>query len=215
MSDQNNYYYSQPPQQQGYDLQQGHQQWQPPADQYQGTGSHSYGGDQSYNQDYAQNYSHDHNSMLAHQGYQQDYSQASGYQDQYQRNPSPYVHLTDQYGATQYQHPPAHQQDPYSTAPNQYTAQAGDVAYNNSSYPPQGTDPGYNDGMQRSYSPNPPPAHSQYDNYGAAPAAHTQMNTGYPVDPAAAPFDPNDPNATQDRGLMGALAGGAVGGYAG
>ena len=42
------------------------------------------------------------------------------------------------------------------------------------------------------------------------------MPPGYAAQPGAgAPVDPNDPNAATDRGLMGALAGGAVGGYAG
>ena len=40
------------------------------------------------------------------------------------------------------------------------------------------------------------------------------MTPGYATQ-SGVPIDPNDPNATQDRGLMGALAGGAMGAYGG
>jgi hypothetical protein len=216
------YYNNQyPPQQQGYGNpgeqghqqqdhhQQGHQQqWQPPAG-----ASHGYA-DQSYNQGFEQTRAYDYNSPPP-PDYQQPYHQQGSYQaphDQYPHNQNQYAsppHEAYQHNVDQYAVP---RPEGYQHDASQYTSPP-DNAYNQQGYPTQQPDYGYNDQTQRAYQPHPPPTQTQYGDF-TSPAGHVPAypSQGYP---AGAPLDPNDPNATQDRGLMGALAGGAVGAYGG
>jgi hypothetical protein len=215
MSDQGYYNNQYPPHQQGYG-DPGAQNYNQPWQQSSGP-PHGYG-DQSYNQGYDQSRPYDYNGP-PHQNYQQPYNNPGEYQvplhEQYPQHqnqytslpPEGYQHHSDQYGAPPNTYPPH----------NQYVSSTPDSSYQNQNYPHQTPDynSGYGDQTQRGHSPYPqPPTQTQYNDY-TAPAGPPpgQTNPGYPQ--AGAPFDPNDPNATQDRGLMGAVAGGALGAYGG
>lgn len=161
---------------------------------------------------------------------------ASQYSQGYNQNrPYDYQQSPDN---QQYNQPYNNQQD-YQGVHNQYSAtdntrfsRPQDNTYNQPGPYDQSQAYGYNDQAQRAYSPNPAAQQgSQYNNnnysanynnssnqYGdpnlqsAPPILYpTQPGGGMVTDPAAAAQDPN----SQDRGFMGAVAGGAVGAYGG
>jgi hypothetical protein len=175
---------------------------QRPDDQY-GYGENSQQGDQqwqqpsgpppgyanqTYHQGYDQNRTYDYRSPAA-QDYEQSYTQHQHYQESYNQ----YPHNPSQYEG------PAPAEHPYGQP--DYSAQS-------QSY-------GYGDEAQRTHSPYPAQPDSQYEDFnpppGPPPASHGGPYPPYESDVQA---DPNDPNA-QDRGLMGAVAGGALGAYGG
>jgi len=171
------------------------------------------------------------------------YDGGESYNYQQQQQQAPYGGNESNYGAYNPgegygQPPPHHQQGQYGGEDRGYAQQyygSNEQPYQQYPPPEQYGAPGYGAPQQHFSPQGPPPPHMQYQQQqsygGPPPQGYSPYGQQYPppgghvadftshYEQPGGPIDPNQPytppGAEGDRGLMGALAGGAAGAYGG